>query len=240
MSQRPVPTNVQARYMGPYQESGNSFYYWVQAIYPSGRSFLSAAGEAINAPAALTPWAFNNVSWNPAPGAIGYRIYRTTTSTAPTTGSILLFVATAETSIKDDGTLNFITDTVLNDAVYTARCVYNFAVDGGAVGAIIPSVSDTIPADAIVMGSVVNSPTAVTSGGSATVAVGTSAGSSADSILAATTKADFTTDAVLVGLASTAPFKMSAAGQLQITVAAAALTAGLIEVIVTYVMPTNP
>lgn len=239
MAQRPAPTNVQARYIGPVQSSGQSYYYWVQAIFDSGRSFLSAAGVAVNAPAGLSPTQCNSVSWNSVPGAIGYRVYRTTTSTQPTSGSILLFVATSETSLKDDGTLSFTSDTILYDGVYTARAVYNFAVDGGAVGEIIPAVSDTIPANAIVLGDVVNSPTAVTSAGAATVAAGTHAGSSSTALLAATGKASFTTDAVLVGLGQTAPFKMSAAGQINITVGTAALTAGVIEVIVLYVMPTN-
>lgn len=239
MPQLPPVTGVRARYMGPVQTSGQSYYYWVQAVYPSGRSLLSAAGQAQNAPAALSPTQFNKVDWDPAPGAIGYRVYQTTTSTAPTSGSHLLFVATAETSIKDDGSLPLSSDVLRYDGVYTARALYDFSVDGGVAGEIIPATSDTIPINAIVIANVVNSPTAVTSGGAATVAVGTHAGSATNSLLSATGKASFTTDAVIVGLGQTVPFKMSAAGQISITVAAANLTAGVIEIIVTYVMPTN-
>lgn len=117
-----------------------------------------------------------------------------------------------------------------------ARFVFDFAVDGGAIGAITPSVSDSIPANALVFGNVINSVTAVTSAGSATVSFGTTAGSSAASLLAATAKTSFTLDAVLAGLANTAPFKMSAAGQINLTVAVAALTAGKIEGFVFYTL----
>ena len=123
--------------------------------------------------------------------------------------------------------------------VQVARALYSFAVDGGAIGAITPVQSDWIPANAIVYGGVINSSTAVTSGGSATVAIGTTAGSAANSILTATGKASFTLDAVLVPTAVATPFKMSAAGQINLTVAAAALTAGIIEVLVFYNVATN-
>lgn len=119
-----------------------------------------------------------------------------------------------------------------------ARARYDFAIDGGAIGAITPSVSDTIPDNAIMIGSTVNSPTAVTSLGSATVAVGTTAGSSASAILAATAKASLSTDALINGVPVLAtPVKMTAAGRINLTVAVAALTAGVIEVFVYYVLP---
>lgn len=110
-----------------------------------------------------------------------------------------------------------------------AHFIYNFGADGGAVGAIVPANSDVIPVNALVAGWAINSPTAVTSGGAATIALGTSAGSSVGSLLAATGKAGFTADAVLTGAPGFVPFKMSSAGQVQLTIAGAALTAGLIE-----------
>lgn len=122
--------------------------------------------------------------------------------------------------------------------IFLAHFLYSFAVDGGAVGAIVPSISDTLPANAVVLGGAVNSSTAVTSAGAATVAIGTTAGSSATSILAATGKASFTLDAVLEDADVAAPFKLSAAGQIQLTVGTAALTAGVIEGWVMYVLAT--
>lgn len=109
-----------------------------------------------------------------------------------------------------------------------AHFLYNFAVDGGA--SVTPSMSDTIPANAVVGGGgYINSPTAVTAAGSATVAIGTTAGSSSTSILAATGKASFSLDAVVVPTSTATPFKMSAAGQITLTIATGPLTAGIIE-----------
>jgi predicted RecA/RadA family phage recombinase len=124
-------------------------------------------------------------------------------------------------------------------AIRLAHFLYNFAVDGGAVGAITPSISDSIPANALVQpaNAVINSSTAVTSGGAATISVGTVAGSSATSVLAATAKTSFTLDAVLAGAATA--FKMTAAGQLNITIAVATVTAGVIEGWVPYVLASN-
>jgi len=118
-----------------------------------------------------------------------------------------------------------------------AHATYNFAVDGGA--SCTPSISDTIPANALVFGGVVNSPTAVTAAGSATVSVGTTAGSGAASILAATAKASLSLDAVLPATAAATPFKMSAAGQISIAVATGPLTAGVLEIDVYYVVPSE-
>lgn len=118
-----------------------------------------------------------------------------------------------------------------------AHCLYSFAVDGGAQATIAPTNSDTIPDNAILVGATINSTTAVTSLGSATVAVGTSAGSSTSSIKAATAKASLSTDAVLNGVPVFAtPVKMTAAGTITFTVATADLTAGVIEAWVYYVV----
>jgi hypothetical protein len=114
-----------------------------------------------------------------------------------------------------------------------AHAIYSFAADGGAVGLITPAYNAIIPANAIIVGGIINSTTAVTSSGSATVSIGTSAGSSAASVLAATGKASFSLAAQLQPIpAFTAAtyFKMSAAGQVTVTVAVQALTAGVIDI----------
>lgn len=118
------------------------------------------------------------------------------------------------------------------NGVKVAHALYDYAVDGGAT--CTPVNSDTIPANALVFGGVVNSTTAVTASGSATVAIGTAAGSAANSILTATGKASLGADAVVVPTCQATPFKMTAAGQIQITVATGPLTAGVIEVWVPY------
>lgn len=121
-----------------------------------------------------------------------------------------------------------------------AHAIYSFAVDGGAVGAITPASTVAIPANAVIVGATINSTTAVTSAGAATVSVGTTAGSSATAILAATGKASFTTDALLNGVPVFAtPVKMTAAGNVNITVGTAVLTAGLIEIFVYYTVAAN-
>lgn len=116
-----------------------------------------------------------------------------------------------------------------------ARAKYDFAVDGGAQGAITPALTATIPDNAIIIGGTINSTTAATSGGSATISVGTTAGSSATSLLGATAVASFSLDAKINSAATfAAPVKMTAAGNINITVATADLTAGVIEVTILY------
>lgn len=120
-------------------------------------------------------------------------------------------------------------------ALRTAKAIYRFSVDGGAIATITPSSGATLPNDSIIVGAHINSTTAATSGGAATISVGTSAGSSAASILGATAVASFTLDSIQAGLPTMAvPVKLTAAGNLTLTVAAATLTAGVIEVNVLY------
>lgn len=121
-----------------------------------------------------------------------------------------------------------------------AHCTYDFSVDGGVQSTIAPANSDTIPDNAILLAATINSPTAVTSGGSATVAIGTSAGSSTTSIKGATAKTSYSVDALQNGVPVFAtPVKMTAAGQITFTIGTADLTAGVIEVWVLYVVAAS-
>jgi len=124
-----------------------------------------------------------------------------------------------------------------------AHMKYSFAVDGGALGEIIPASSPSIPAKAIVFGGLVNVTAALlASGGAANISIGTHAGSAVDSLLVATAKATFALNAILattpVFTAATA-FKMSAAGQMSITVDTHALTAGVMEVWAAYMLASG-
>ena len=112
-----------------------------------------------------------------------------------------------------------------------AHFKYNFSTDGGAVGVITPALNVTLPLHAILLGGILNVTTSCTSGGSATVAIGTSAGSSATSLLAATAVASLGAGLIaLVPLFSAATaVKLTAQGNVTLTVATAALTAGVIE-----------
>lgn len=117
----------------------------------------------------------------------------------------------------------------------TGTAIYSFATDGGAVATITPRRTFVLPRNAVIVGAVINSITACTSGGAATISVGTSAGSSATSILGATAIASFTTNALLAPAVSfAAPVKLTATGGITVTVATATVTAGVIEVSVVY------
>lgn len=238
--QLPAPTGITVRYQGTAGLGTNQFWYWIQAIYPDGNSTLSSFGTTgAKCPASFDRNDFVSIQWNAMPGAIGYIVWKTSTSSPPTSGSILAFIATSETGLKDDGyTFVLQAGQPRFDGLYVWRAIYNFAVDGGAVGLITPSISDTIPVGAIMIGATINSPVAVTSGGSATVSVGV--GASAAALLAATGKASFTTDALINGVPVIGtPVKITTAGQINLTVAVAALTAGVIEVFVFGYVATN-
>ena len=114
--------------------------------------------------------------------------------------------------------------------IKVAHAIYDYSVDGGA--SCTPANSDTIPDNAVVFGGVVNATTACLAAGSATVAIGTAAGSTANSILTATAKP--TLDQVIVPTCTATPFKMAGAGKIAITIATGPLTAGVIEIWVLY------
>jgi hypothetical protein len=126
------------------------------------------------------------------------------------------------------------------NGVRVARAKYDFAVDGGAIATITPATNMTIPDNAIIFGVIANSTTALTSGGSATIAIGTSAGSSTTALKAATAVASYSADALLPGVpvftAGTA-VKLTAAGAITITNAVATLTAGVLEIFAFYIVP---
>lgn len=113
---------------------------------------------------------------------------------------------------------------------------YDFSVDGGTAGAIVVNGADgvalTIPENAIVTSAIIEVETAVTSGGSATVAFGILGNT--DAFLGATGKASLTLDAVLAGN-NDLPIKSAIASQVVFTIATADLTAGVIYLNVEYI-----
>lgn len=120
-----------------------------------------------------------------------------------------------------------------------AKMTYSFATDGGVQGLITPANSPTLPAKAIILGGVIDITTTLTSGGSATIALGTSAGSSATSLKAATAVATWAagvTVPVVPVFTAASYVKLTAAGRLTLTVATADLTAGVFDVQVLYVI----
>lgn len=99
---QPVST-VTVRYFGP--TGGNAaWYYWVQALFPGGYAGLSPYGLVTQSQPSLNRDMFNVVSWDEVVGAIGYKVWRTPTATAPTTGPYMLaVVGGAGTTVTDNG-----------------------------------------------------------------------------------------------------------------------------------------
>lgn len=118
---------------------------------------------------------------------------------------------------------------------------YSFAKDGGAISTIAlfdGNGRNALPAGAVILGGTIDVITALTSGGSATIALGTSAGSSATALVGATAVASWTAGQLALTPVFTAAtyVKLTAAGSLTATVATAALTAGVFEVHIVYVV----
>ena len=113
-----------------------------------------------------------------------------------------------------------------------ARFRYDFATHGGAVGDIV--LSALLPAGAIVTSGMIEVNEAVTSDGSATVALKLETG---EDVLAATGKASLTEGALLdtvpVHTAATA-VKIVDATAVTLTVGTAALTAGQMDIYLEY------
>lgn len=120
--------------------------------------------------------------------------------------------------------------------IKVARARYSFASEGGAVGDIALR-GDKVPSGAIVVDGYVDVTTAVTSGGAATVAVKLQAAAdlnAADAIAAigatGARKLDKFGD-------DTARVKTTAERTVTLTVGTAALTAGVLDVYLVYILP---
>lgn len=116
----------------------------------------------------------------------------------------------------------------------TYHAKYSFAVDGGAISTITVTTNSTIPANFVIQNFSFNCVTAGASLGSATVSAGLSAGGGgAAALMAATAVASLTTNAFIQGKPVpqdvTKWIKMSAQGSVTVTIAVAALTAGIFE-----------
>jgi len=114
-----------------------------------------------------------------------------------------------------------------------ASVLYDFSVDAGAVGTL--TFGRVLPAGAIVTKIIADELTNVTSGGSATVQL--KAGST--NLTGAIAIADLAglTAPALAG--SVAAIKLSAASELSLAIATAALTAGKVRLCVEYMLPND-
>ena len=121
------------------------------------------------------------------------------------------------------------------NALNVGKAIYDFSTDGGAIATITPKKGFTLPKNAVIVAATINSTTAVLSAGASTMSIGTSAGSSATSILVATAKASMSVNALINGAATfAAPVKLTAQGDITVTIATATQTAGVVEVTVMY------
>jgi hypothetical protein len=122
--------------------------------------------------------------------------------------------------------------------VGNAKATYDFSVDAGAISTLIPTNSPTLPIGAIILGGTIDITTQLTSGGAATIALGTSAGSSTTSLKGATAVASWTVGQLaLVPIFTAATYvKLTAAGRPNVTIATAALTAGKFDINLLYVV----
>ncbi|MEV4096962.1 hypothetical protein [Streptosporangium saharense] len=121
--------------------------------------------------------------------------------------------------------------------VKVVRGRYDFSVDGGAVGDIDLTYDAQIPANAIVLGGFVEVDAAPTSGGSATVAVKVE-GAGDIVAAAAISGAPWSTTgrkSVVPAFTGATTVKTTQARKIQATVATAALTAGVFDVVLFFI-----
>lgn len=121
--------------------------------------------------------------------------------------------------------------------VGNAKMTYDFATDGGAISTITPTNSPTLPANAIILGGTIDITTTLTSGGSATIALGLGSGAQVAALKAATAVATWAAGqlAVIPVFTAASYVKVTAATRLTATVAAATLTAGRFDVNLVYI-----
>lgn len=115
------------------------------------------------------------------------------------------------------------------------RAHYDFAVLGGAIGAIT-LVGDLIPSGATIVGGYIEVTTPPTSGGAATISVGTE-GAADLQAAAVVSGAPWSTTgrkSVVPAFTGASSIRTTAGRQVTITVATATLTAGVFDVVVFY------
>lgn len=148
MSPGVAATGVYARYTGPAVTSGTTTYYWVQAIYPSGRAPFSAYSSA-SLPASLGPASisFVNIGWNAMPGAIAYDILKTTSASTPS--------GACNCALRVNNTTNALTDDGL------ASLTYSVSTGAFSISPIVTAIDTATLTVAQIYGTVLNgTPTA--------------------------------------------------------------------------------
>ena len=111
----------------------------------------------------------------------------------------------------------------------TAHAKYDFAVDAGGTGTIVPDNSAIIPDNAMITNVFHSTTTALTSGGSATLALTT--GGVTLNAAVAFDNADYADESVIANAVND---KTTSSTGIQFVIATAALTAGVVDVYVQY------
>lgn len=129
-------------------------------------------------------------------------------------------------------------DQISRATLFLARTEYDFAVDGGAVSDIALFGSTVIPSGALILAAFIHVITVPTSGGAATVALKSEGAADLQSA-AAITGAPWSTAGFKAATQTFAadPVELTAARDISVTIATAALTAGKFEVLVYFVAP---
>ena len=92
-----------------------TYYYWVTATNASGETLLSPSGVTTTSNATLDGTNYNQIDWTAVSGATGYKVYRTTTATAPSgTGSFLVGAPATNTINDQSNALSSVTMPTLN------------------------------------------------------------------------------------------------------------------------------
>lgn len=119
--------------------------------------------------------------------------------------------------------------------VQVCHAEYSFATDGGATGTITPANNCTLPAKAIMFGSLVDWTTPGV-GALNTTSIGTTGtGSSTSSVMPSTAVASLT--GLVTGLVTFAsPVKITTSGTVTVTIATTALSAGICEIYIFFVV----
>ncbi len=118
----PAPSGVSGVSAFAVGVKGQTNYcYWVVTVYGVGMVMSNASACVANSNGTLTGGNFNTISWNPAIGATGYWVIRSTGSTFPGTGTVSVSSSViASTTFTVNNTSN-----TLNSFTFSPAGYYN-------------------------------------------------------------------------------------------------------------------
>tara|TARA_R110001592_G_scaffold8770_1_gene47447 strand:- start:89 stop:475 length:387 start_codon:yes stop_codon:yes gene_type:complete len=125
----------------------------------------------------------------------------------------------------------------LNPEKIYASAEYNFAVDGGAINGIVPSISSKIPADALITEAFIEGIVQPTGGGNMKIQVGTVGGTTTD-LTGTFDRTKVTATGVFSGLLNNTlmPKKIAAAGDIILHAATAITGQGTMVITIGYTL----